>query len=215
MLQPCERLEDCLQYHDELLAKAQSSQKYLDIHNEMGVEGCDTNPVFSCQCKMAFRSKFSKALVEQYAEIVGTKNRVEEDYQRGDKTYKERSAEAHFYQPYKILKGAKSVFIGDFIKKIWYLLGQRAPTINAGEKFLRSTYGRPLYKMMTGKEVPKEMWCDIDDILVIDKGIVDACMKDIQHTFSCYERLQKSLHVEFLSLNCVGNQCETPSNFGY
>ena len=30
---------------------------------------------------------------------------------------------------------------------------------------------------------------------MIDKGIVEACMKDIEHTFCCYEYLQRELHI--------------------
>ena len=75
------------------------------------------------------------------------------------------------------------------------MLGQRAPSMNVGKKVPRSAYGRPLYKMITGKDVPKELWCDIDDVLMIDKGIVEASMKDIEHTFCCYEHLQKEIHV--------------------
>ena len=40
-----------------------------------------------------------------------------------------------------------------------------------------------------------KLWTDINETLVIDKGIVEASMKDIEHTFCCYEFLQKQLHV--------------------
>ena len=74
-------------------------------------------------------------------------------------------------------------------------MGQRAPTMNFGEKLLRSPYGRPFYQLITGKRVPKELYSDIHDVLVIDKGIIEACTKDIEHTFCCYEILQKQLHM--------------------
>ena len=67
--------------------------------------------------------------------------------------------------------------------------------MNFAEKLLRSAYGRPFFQMITGKPVPKELHCDIHEVLVVDKGIVQACIKDIQHAFSYFEILQKELHV--------------------
>ena len=63
--------------------------------------------------------------------------------------------------------------------------------MNACEKLLRSAYGRPMYTMITEKKVPTELWCDIDDMLIIGKGIIEACVKDIGHTFCCYELTPK------------------------
>ena len=77
---------------------------------------------------MAFRDRFSKRLVERFASKVGTTNIYGEEYWRGDKVYAV-SGEAYFYEAYKILKGSKSRYIDDYIHKIWYLLGQRAPTL--------------------------------------------------------------------------------------
>ena len=48
--------------------------------------------------------------------------------------------------------------------------------------------------MITGVEVPREKWCSINEVLVIDKGIVEASMKDIEQTFFCYDFLQRGLH---------------------
>jgi len=66
--------------------------------------------------------------------------------------------------------------------------------MNFGEKLIRSPYGRPYFKMITGLDVPRDMWTDINEALVIDKGVVEASIKDIEHTFCCYEYLQKELH---------------------
>ena len=155
MLEPCEKLEDSLQYHDELLGKGLSSDEHLKVHNAIGVADCEETAAKCGQCKAAFKEKFCKELVDKYADIVGTKNRFNEDYWRGEETYRKTSAEAYFYQSFKILRGAKSVFINDYIKKIWYLLGQRAPTMNACEKLLRSAYGRPFYKLITGRSTQR------------------------------------------------------------
>lgn len=35
---------------------------------------------------------------------------------------------------------------------------------------------------------------DIHDVLVIDKGVVEASCKDIEHTFCCFEYLQNQMH---------------------
>ena len=53
--------------------------------------------------------------------------------------------------------------------------------MNVFEKVLCSPYGRPWYKMITGKEVPRALWCDIFDILVVEKGVLEATSKDIKH----------------------------------
>ena len=66
--------------------------------------------------------------------------------------------------------------------------------MNFCEKLLRSAYGRPFYKMITGVEIQRKLWADIHEVLVIDKGIVEASCKDIEHTFCCYEYLQKEIH---------------------
>ena len=67
--------------------------------------------------------------------------------------------------------------------------------MNFCEKLLRSAYGRHFYKMITGVEVPREMWCSINEVLVIDKGIVEPSMKDIEQIFFCYDYLQLGLHI--------------------
>ena len=73
-----------------------------------------------------------------------------------EEVYKQ-SGKSYFYGAYKVVKVSKSAFIGYYIHKIWNLLGQRAPTLNFGEKRLRSPYGRPFYKMITGRDVPREL----------------------------------------------------------
>ena len=52
MLQPCEILEDCLQYHDELLVKGLSSQVHLRVHDEIGVPDCKSKAELGGHCKM-------------------------------------------------------------------------------------------------------------------------------------------------------------------
>ena len=82
--------------------------------------------------------------------------------------------------------------------------------MNFGEKLLRSAYGRPFFEMITGMRVPTNLYCDVHDVLVIDKGIVDASIKDIQHTFCCYEVLQKELHqFENKNLNTFTDKLST------
>ena len=53
--------------------------------------------------------------------------------------------------------------------------------MNSFEKLLCSPYGRPWYKIITGKEVPKESWSDIFEMLVVRRGILEAGAKDVQH----------------------------------
>ena len=73
-------------------------------------------------------------------------------------------------------------------------MAQRAPTMNAFEKLICSPYGRPQYKVITGKEVPEESWSDIFDVLVIERGILEAAVRDVKHDLQAYEYMQKGLH---------------------
>ena len=117
-LEPCELLEDCLQYHDELLSKGRTNSLYKRIHDAIGVAKCEESADLCRQCKTAFKEKFSKHLVEKYASVVGTKNKFQEEYFRGDELYRHSTCESTFYENYKVLKGAKSNFIEDYINKI-------------------------------------------------------------------------------------------------
>ena len=42
-LSPCEKLEDSLQYHDELLMKGRTSEIHKSVHDEIGVSGCESD----------------------------------------------------------------------------------------------------------------------------------------------------------------------------
>ena len=156
-LEPCPFLEDCLEYHDDLVRKGRKSKIHKQVHDSIGVANCEYSGELTGQCKLAFKENFSKELVMKHAAAVGVKNMYEEDYWSGDEVYSKGSAEARFYELYRILKGSKSNFIEDYINKIWYLVGQRAPTMNFWEKLIRSPYGRPFYKMITGMEVPQSL----------------------------------------------------------
>ena len=117
-LSPCQLLEDCLQYHDELLEKSRSDQSCNRVHDKIGVPNCGDSAPLHGQCKMAFRDKFSKELVDKYSAVAGMKNFFGEDYWRGPEIYKKPSAEAVFYDSYRILKGAQSHYTGYYINKI-------------------------------------------------------------------------------------------------
>ena len=67
--------------------------------------------------------------------------------------------------------------------------------MNFGENLIRSAYGRPFFKMVTGSEIPDKDLTDLNDVLVVNVGIVEACFKDIEYTFCCYEYLPRHLRI--------------------
>ena len=40
-LNPCPFLEDCIQYHDEVLSKGRHSKEHKKVHDIIGVANCD------------------------------------------------------------------------------------------------------------------------------------------------------------------------------
>ena len=71
-LEPWPFLEDALQYHDELLLKGRTSAVHKAVHDAIGVAGCDDFAELSGQCKLAFKDKFSWAVVKKYEHLVGS-----------------------------------------------------------------------------------------------------------------------------------------------
>lgn len=82
--------------------------------------------------------------------------------------------------------------------------------MNTAEKILRSPYGRPWYRMITGKSVPEELHCSIYECLVIDKGIIEACAADIQHDLYAYEFLIKGMQLQPSDGSCNLNVLSSP-----
>jgi len=79
-LEPCSFLEDCIQYHDELITKGISSNIHKKVHDTIGVANCESSADLTSQCKMAFKDKFSHDLVMKYARDVGINNEYGEPY---------------------------------------------------------------------------------------------------------------------------------------
>ena len=79
-LEQCPKLEDFLQYHDELLMKGRSSKRHIQVHDAIGVANCKDSAELISQCKLAFRDKFSHELVMKYADVAGTINIYNEPY---------------------------------------------------------------------------------------------------------------------------------------
>ena len=121
--------------------KGRKSAIHKEVHDAIGIPYCETPADVRGQCKSVFKDKFSAELIDKYSNLVGIVNQYNEKYYRGEEFYNKDSAEARFYEMYQTLKGSKSNFINDYINKIWYMLGQRAPTMNFGEKLIRSAYG--------------------------------------------------------------------------
>ena len=69
----------------------------------------------------------------------------------------------------------------DFYTKWWYMIAQRAPTMNTAEQLMCSAYGRPQVRLITGKDVPREMQTDIYDSLAIEKGVIEAAVEDLKY----------------------------------
>ena len=183
-----------MQYHDELLLKGRMSAAHKAVHEALGVARCETSKL-SGRCKLGFQDRFRWAVIKKYEHLVGSKNEYGESYQIGQEFYSKGSAEAGIFEQQQILMGSKLKFIDDYIKKIQYLLGQQAPTMNFGEKLIRSAYGRPFFKIVTGSEIPEKDQTDLNNVLVVNVGIVEACFNDIEYTFCCYEYLQRQLHI--------------------
>ena len=51
----------------------------------------------------------------------------------------------------------------------------------AAEKLMCSAYGRPWVKLILGYDIPRDMWTDIFDCLVIEKRFIEAAVEDIKH----------------------------------
>ena len=79
-LEPCPFLEDCIQYHDELLIKGRKSSKHKAVHDAIGVPNCGSPAHLRGQCKLAFKDKFSAELVNKYSNLVGEVNKYGEKY---------------------------------------------------------------------------------------------------------------------------------------
>ena len=75
------------------------------------------------------------------------------------------------------------------------MIAQRCSTMNIFEKLLSSPYGRPLYRIITGKDVPEKYHSDIYEIFVLKKNVLEACVEDTQHDLYSYEFLQKQMHI--------------------
>ena len=103
-------------------------------------------------------------------------------------------AEDYFYTTYELIRRSKSAFIGDFFIKFWYLLAQRCPTMNLMEKLLCSPFGRPQYTLITKKEVPVDLHCDVYEMLVIKKKVLEAAVEDAKHDLQAYDYIQKHMH---------------------
>ena len=54
-LEPCPFLEDCIQYHDELLIKGRKCSKHKGVHDAIGVPNCGSPAHLRGQCKLAFK----------------------------------------------------------------------------------------------------------------------------------------------------------------
>ena len=78
--EPCPFLEDCIQYHDELLIKGRKSSKHKAVHDAIGVPNCGSPAHLRGQCKLAFKDKFSAELVNKYSNLVGEVNKYGEKY---------------------------------------------------------------------------------------------------------------------------------------
>ena len=70
-LEPCQRWEDSLQLHDELLEKGVLNNEFIKIHDEIGVPGCREDANKTGQCKLAFRDSFSRDLVKSLEPKIG------------------------------------------------------------------------------------------------------------------------------------------------
>ena len=79
-LDPCPFLEDCMQYHAELVEKGRQSTFHKEVHDQIGVANCKKSAALKGQCKLAFKDKFSEELVMKYADSVGTTNKHGEQY---------------------------------------------------------------------------------------------------------------------------------------
>ena len=79
-LKPCDKLEDALQYHDELLERGRSSKKHMEVHNFIGVRNCEKSAELTGRCKLAFREKFSEDLINKHKSEVGDVNKYNEKY---------------------------------------------------------------------------------------------------------------------------------------
>ena len=90
---------------------------HLQVHDDIDIKHCLSSSEKTGKCKETFRDVFSKALVEQYAHIVGCKNKHDEFYWRGDEAYKETRGEDYFYTAYEMIRHSKSDYIGDFFIK--------------------------------------------------------------------------------------------------
>ena len=53
--------------------------------------------------------------------------------------------------------------------------------MNIFEKLLSSPYGRPWYEMITGKTVNRAHWSSVWDMLVVEKGVLEATTEDAKH----------------------------------
>ena len=59
------------------------------MHDEIGVKNCEESAYLTGQCKLAFKDKVSRELIERYAAEVGTTYEFGEDYNRGKAVYEE------------------------------------------------------------------------------------------------------------------------------
>ena len=50
--------------------------------------------------------------------------------------------------------------------------------MNIFEKLLCSPYGRPWYEMITGRKVKRALWSSIWEMLVVEKGVLEAKVED-------------------------------------
>ena len=79
-LNQCQKLEDTLQYNDELLSKGRSRIVHRRVHDEIVVKNCEDSSDLCGQSKLALIEKFSKELVDKNTADVGSTNEFEEKY---------------------------------------------------------------------------------------------------------------------------------------